>query len=149
MCVGGKVNFDDLNSDKAYDPSAAYDQSKLCNVLFTRELAKRLSNTEHVTVNSLHPGVVRTELGRHLKDTLGWKFYLMFIFYPILLWLMKSPRQGAQTTIHCAVSEELNNVTGLYFSDCQPMEPSKLALNDDDAKKLWQISEKLCKLNTK
>lgn len=66
MHAQGTINFDDLNSEKSYDEGTAYNQSKLANVLFTRELAKRLEGTG-VTVNSLHPGVVQTELMRHMK----------------------------------------------------------------------------------
>lgn len=139
------MNFDDLNMEKSYDPRKAYAQSKLCNVLFTRELAKQLDKNK-VTVNCLHPGVVRTELGRYFSDTLGWKFHLMKLFTPLMLWILKSAKQGAQTTIHCAVSEDVDKVTGVYFSDCKPKALMPHALMDDDAKRLWEISAKLCQL---
>lgn len=144
----GTVNFDDLNSDKAYDPRLAYAQSKLCNVLFTRELAKRLpKDSKTVTVNTLHPGVVRTELGRYMGETLGLRYYLATtLFYPIMLLMLKSSEQGAQTTIHLAVSEEVGNVSGLYFADCAPQELLPKAQSDADAQRLWEVSEKLCKL---
>ena len=140
------MNFDDLNGDKAYDPRLAYAQSKLCNVLFTRELAKRLPKDSKVTVNALHPGVVRTELGRYMGETLGWRYYLTYLFYPLLLWILKSSEQGAQTTIHLAVSEDVEKVTGLYFADCAPQELLPQAKSDADAQRLWEVSEKLCKL---
>lgn len=139
------MNWDDLNSEKSYNPQSCYNQSKLANVLFTKELAKRLQGT-NVTVNSLHPGVIRTELSRHFTDTFGWYARLaMIIIVPISLWMFKSPKQGAQTTIYCAVSKDLNNVSGVYFSDCKPKEYLPNA-NDEDAKRLWDVSEKLCKL---
>ncbi|CAF0823755.1 unnamed protein product [Brachionus calyciflorus] len=143
----GKINWDDINSDNSYDLQEAYRQSKLANVLFTRELAKRLNGTGVLTF-SLHPGVVRTELGRYFSDSFGWKFYLAkILLVPISLWFFKDATQGAQTTIHCAVDESISALSGAYFSDCKPKKLLENALNDEDAKKLWEISEKLTKLN--
>ncbi|MBN3277866.1 RDH13 dehydrogenase, partial [Polyodon spathula] len=108
----GQIHFDDINLDKDYDPYKSYRQSKLANVLFTRELAHRLQGAG-VTANSLHPGVVNTALGRHISPTIAlWK---RIIFAPFILLLLKTPWQGAQTTIHCAVAEELEHTSGLYF----------------------------------
>lgn len=141
------MNWNDLQFEQNYEPRKVYNQSKLCNVLFTRALAKRLERTS-VTVNALHPGVVRTELGRYFSDSYGWKARLFFVlFYPLTLWMMKTPVQGAQTTIHCAVDRKLDTTTGVYFSDCRPKKLLPHALNEQDAEKLWQISEKLCNLN--
>ncbi|KAL4238819.1 hypothetical protein ACF0H5_003526 [Mactra antiquata] len=134
----GKINFDDINSEKKYHPGVAYSQSKLANVLFTRELSKRLEGT-NVTANSLHPGVILTELGRHMKFTL-WKKLLV---YPMLPLFMKTPNQGAQTNIYCAVAEELDTVSGKYFSDCAVDEEAEQAKDDDVASRLWTLSEQM------
>ncbi|KAL2088657.1 hypothetical protein ACEWY4_015556 [Coilia grayii] len=111
----GEIHFEDINLDKDYDPLKSYRQSKLANVLFTRELSRRLSGSG-VTVYSLHPGVIRTELGRHLSDSLPpWRRLLLAPL--MLLWpLIKSPWEGAQTTIYCAVDHSLHNTCGLYYS---------------------------------
>ena len=131
----GKINFDDIHFEKNYDRSKAYYHSKLANVLFTRELSKRLEGT-HVTVNALHPGVVNTELQRHT-------FLSSALLYPVQWYLFKSAEQGAQTTIYCAVSEEMEGVSGKYLADCAIKEPSKSAQDDDAALKLWDLSLKL------
>ena len=130
-----KINFADINFEKSYDRWAAYYNSKLANVLFTRELSKRLEGT-HVTVNALHPGAVSTELQRHM-------FFSSFWFYPIRWYMFKTAEQGAQTSIHCAVSEEMDGVSGKYLCDCRIVEPSKGAQDDDAAKKLWDLSIKM------
>jgi retinol dehydrogenase-12 len=139
----GRMHWDDLNLEKDYEAQKAYGQSKLANILFTRELAKRLANTQ-TTVNALHPGVVRTELARYFGETYGKLFTVVLVLiYPLFFWFTKSVEQGAQTTLHCALSEEAGKVSGQYFSDCaiQPLKPH--ALNDDEAKRLWEISEKM------
>ena len=141
------MNWDDLNWTKSYSPMMAYSQSKLANILFTRELAKRLEGTQ-VTVNALHPGVVRTELARYFGETYGTlKTMALYLFFPILIWLMKSVKAGAQTTINCAVSSELKNVSGFYFSDCKVKQLLPHALDQQDQKKLWEVSETMCQLN--
>ncbi|XP_019935600.1 retinol dehydrogenase 13 [Paralichthys olivaceus] len=132
----GHINFDDINLDKDYEPKKSYRQSKLANVLFCRELAARLQGTG-VTVYSLHPGVIRTELGRHILPTFS--LLVRIIAKPITM-LLKNPWEGAQTTIYCAVDESLANVSGLYYSDCAPKTPAPQALDDAAAKKLWDLS---------
>jgi len=131
----GKIKFDDIHHERNYSRWGAYCDSKLANVLFTRELSKRLEGT-HVTVNALHPGTVRTELARH-------SFLSSTLFYPLAWYFFKTPEQGAQTTIHCAVSEEMEGVSGKYLRDCDIVEESKGAQDDEAAKKLWEISLKL------
>ncbi|XP_058485361.1 retinol dehydrogenase 13 [Solea solea] len=132
----GQIHFDDINLDKDYTPDKSYRQSKLANVLFGRELAARLQGTG-VTVYSLHPGVIRTELGRHFFPNLAlWK---RIIAIPLAM-LIKTPWEGAQTTIYCAVDESLANDSGLYYSDCAPKKPAPQALDDAAAKKLWDLS---------
>ncbi|KAH8372626.1 hypothetical protein KR009_001284 [Drosophila setifemur] len=127
----GLINIDDLNSEKSYSRIAAYNQSKLANVLFTRELAKRLEGTG-ITVNSLHPGVVDTELSR------TWPFPLKYLIKPFT----KTTKGGAQTSIYAALDPALEKVTGLYFSDCKPKDVARAAEDDKTAKFLWAESEK-------
>ncbi|XP_010754832.2 retinol dehydrogenase 13 [Larimichthys crocea] len=132
----GSIHFDDINLDKDYRREKSYRQSKLANVLFCRELAARLEGTG-VTAYSLHPGVIRTELGRHLFPTFAlWQRIIIMPFFM----LIKNPREGAQTTIYCAVDESLANSSGLYYSDCAPKMPAPQALDDAAAKKLWDLS---------
>uniref|UniRef100_A0A1B0GM47 Short-chain dehydrogenase n=1 Tax=Phlebotomus papatasi TaxID=29031 RepID=A0A1B0GM47_PHLPP len=106
--INGQINKEDLNSEKSYNRITAYSQSKLANILFTRELAKRLEGTR-VTVNALHPGAVNTELMRHIPK------FLTFIGRPFLKLFFKTPRSGAQTQIRLAVDPVLEDVTGKYF----------------------------------
>lgn len=131
----GKLNKDDLNSERSYSRVNAYSQSKLANVLFTRELAKRLDGTGVVT-NSLHPGAVKTELARHVS-------WFTFILLPVRWLLFKDAKSGAQTQLAVALDPELKNVSGKYFTDCRIKKESKLAQNDEDADWLWRTSEKL------
>ncbi|KAF5281075.1 hypothetical protein FQR65_LT14871 [Abscondita terminalis] len=145
---GGQLNFDDLNHEKRpYSAYHAYADSKLSNILFTKELARRLrgANIENVNVYSLHPGVIATELGRHLDNTyfkgLRWTFSVLFKSF------MKTPEQGAQTTIHCAIDENAGKETGLYYSECKVQEPISRANNVEDAEKLWEMSAKLVDLD--
>ncbi|KAL5487320.1 hypothetical protein EMCRGX_G019909 [Ephydatia muelleri] len=125
------INFDDLNSEKSYSPFLAYGQSKLANILFTRSLAKRLAGTS-VIANCLHPGGIRTELVLYSLAT------------PLTFMFMKSPMEGAQTTIYCAVDEAVEGVSGKYFKDCKVTEPNtKAAVDDDMAEHLWKVSAEL------
>lgn len=108
----GTINFDDLNSEKSYDPGTAYNQSKLANILFTKELSERLKGTG-VTVNALHPGIVKTELTRHMgfEDSI-----LATIFVkPLLSFFLKSPVQGSYTSVFVALEPSLENVSGKYY----------------------------------
>ncbi|KAI4826028.1 hypothetical protein KUCAC02_021685 [Chaenocephalus aceratus] len=132
----GQIYFDDINLEKKYHPWESYSQSKLANVLFTKELANNLKGTG-VTSYSLHPGVIRTELGRHMWPEMPlWKKVLFTPF----MFLIKSPTEGAQTTIYCAVEESLQNESGLYYSDCAPKTAAPQGLDDEAAKKLWDLS---------
>ncbi|GCC22551.1 hypothetical protein chiPu_0000939 [Chiloscyllium punctatum] len=128
----GGINFDDLNSEKNYSPMKAYAQSKLANILFTRELARKLEGAG-VLVFSLHPGVVRTELSRHLNPAVRFGLTMLRPF-------TKSPSEGAETTLFCAVAEELEEETGQYFADCKRANCSQAAQDDEKAKKLWEVS---------
>uniref|UniRef100_A0A6P4FH83 NADP-retinol dehydrogenase n=1 Tax=Drosophila rhopaloa TaxID=1041015 RepID=A0A6P4FH83_DRORH len=141
----GSINVDDLNSEKSYSRIGAYSQSKLANVLFTRELANRLKGTG-VTTNSLHPGAVDTELLRN------WKFlensFVKYLVGPLLWTLFKTPKMGAQTTLYAALDPALKEVSGLYFSDCQPKDVAAAAEDEKTGKFLWEESEKWTGVNT-
>ena len=139
-----EINFDDINSTQSYKPLYAYGQSKLANNLFTIALHKRLAGT-NVTINCLHPGLIYTELSRYMNIPVWAKILLM----PIGLLIFKSPWQGAQTTIYCAVDKELDGVSGLYFADCKKKQPAPQALDELAAEKLWALSVKLTGLQLK
>lgn len=138
----GTINRDDLNSEKSYNKYKAYSQSKLANILFTQELAKRLKGTQ-VTVNAVHPGVVKTDLGRHLVHS-----SIKKMLDPITYYFFKTAKSGAQTTLRVALDPELENVSGQYFADCEMREPAPSARpdNGETAEWLWQMSEKMTKL---
>ncbi|KAL5007919.1 hypothetical protein ScPMuIL_013500 [Solemya velum] len=135
----GKINFEDLQSSQNYSSMRAYAQSKLANILFTRELAERLKGTG-VTVNVLHPGVIQTDLYRHIYTS-----WLGMFMAPFTL-VMKTTEQGAQTTLACVLDPRLDHVTGKYFSDCKEKECAPQGRDDKVAKRLWEVSEKLVKI---
>jgi len=132
---GATLNFDDLQSAKSFSPMRAYPRSKLCNILFTRELARRLHGTG-VTVNCLHPGFVAT---RFADESGGLISHLAWLakFFAI------SPAEGAQTIIYLTSSSEVANLAGKYFYECRPTNPSAPALDDRAALALWQRSAAL------
>ncbi|XP_060938612.1 retinol dehydrogenase 12 isoform X2 [Limanda limanda] len=127
----GWVRFHDLHSQGSYNSGLAYCQSKLANVMFTRELARRLKDT-NVTVNSVHPGTVNSDLIRHST--------LMTIFMTFFSTFVKTPREGAQTSIYCAVAEELHSVSGKHFSDCAPAFVAPQGRSEETARRLWDVS---------
>uniref|UniRef100_A0A8D2PNP6 Retinol dehydrogenase 14 n=1 Tax=Zosterops lateralis melanops TaxID=1220523 RepID=A0A8D2PNP6_ZOSLA len=132
----GEINFEDLNSEISYNKSFCYSRSKLANILFARELARRLEGTG-VTVNSLHPGIVRTNLGRHVNIPL-----LAKPLFNLVSWaFFKTPLEGAQTSIYLASSPDVEGVSGKYFGDCKEEELLPKAMDDLVARKLWDISE--------
>lgn len=141
----GHIKLKDLNSDENYEPGDAYAQSKLANILFTRELAKQLQGTG-VTVNAVHPGIVRTEIMRHMgiyQNTVG-KFIV-----DALTWIfIKTPLKGAQPILYTALDPSVKDVTGAYFSNFKVSEISDEAKNDDIAKWLWEVSTRWTKLNS-
>lgn len=132
----GRINRDDLMSEKSYNKYRVYGQSKLANILFARELGKRLEGTG-VTTYSCHPGVVNTELGRY-----GGKF-IQKCFIPFFKPFLKTPLEGAQTQIMLALDPELENVTGKYYKDCKQITPTRAAQDDGTAEWLWNKSEML------
>ncbi|XP_072317193.1 retinol dehydrogenase 13 [Eucyclogobius newberryi] len=141
---GGVVDVDDLFfSRRTYTPLESYRQSKLSNILFTRELSKRLTGSG-VSCFCLHPGVIRTELGRHVQSCFPLLGALLSL--PALLF-MKTPHEGSQTTVYCAVTPGLQAKSGAYFSDCAEKEPAPEAKEDKTALKLWNESCRLVGLN--
>lgn len=136
----GKINFESFTQDKNFQILRAYSQSKLANILFTKHLSELLKDN-HVTVNCLHPGRVRTGIGK--KNTgkitsLAWSLFLK--------WSSISVEKGAETSIYLASSEEVKNITGTYFSNCQPDAYNSLADDEDLQQALWQKSLELCPL---
>ncbi|MCL2520324.1 MAG: SDR family oxidoreductase [Spirochaetaceae bacterium] len=137
----GYLDLTDLELEKGYKSMAAYGRSKLCNILFTIELAKQLKDTT-TTVNCLHPGVVSTQLlGNIAGGTDGHKASpIKFLLNLIFL----SPLKGAATTIYLATSSEVAAVSGLYFDKCKPKKTTGKQAGDEQlAADLWQVSEKL------
>ncbi|XP_071040172.1 retinol dehydrogenase 14-like [Parasteatoda tepidariorum] len=135
----GCLNFETLNSKSDYDKKMAYKNSKLANALFTRELAKRLKGSD-VSVYAISPGMVWTNLGRYISIS-WWK---MIALAPFALFFVRTPYQGCQTILHCAISEDVEGESGCYYSNCKKEPYAKNALDDKVAKKLWDISEEYC-----
>lgn len=131
----GRIDFDDLQGARRYGHLKAYYQSKLANVLFTRELARRLTGTG-VTVNCLHPGVIAT----HLLASTMW---LPRSLEGVLRLFFRNPEQGARTSVHLATSPAVEGITGRYFRECSEHQPSSEAQDDQMAARLWQVSEQL------
>lgn len=137
----GKINFDDLQGEKDFDGQRANHQSKLADVLFTYELARRLEGTG-VTVNCLHPGMVSTSLVDKDKDFPVFFKYLYKLSKP----LMKSPAQGAETSLYLASSSEVEGVTGRYFVNKKIAQSCPESHDHELARRLWEVSEKLANL---
>ncbi|XP_035536601.1 dehydrogenase/reductase SDR family member 13-like isoform X2 [Morone saxatilis] len=132
-------NKDLVSGQSAWHNFRAYCNSKLCNVLFTRELANRLEGTS-VTCYSLHPGAINSELARNASPV------MLMLLKPVTVFFFKNTVQGAQTTLHCALQEGIEPLSGRYFSNCTVREVYAKAKDDATAKKLWELSERLCGL---
>jgi NAD(P)-dependent dehydrogenase (short-subunit alcohol dehydrogenase family) len=131
------LDFDDLQSERKYKSFGVYGKTKLANILFARELARRLEGTG-VTVNSVHPGFVASRFGRDGDTgTLG------KLFMPITRPFALNAQQGAQTSIYLASDPAVEGITGAYWVKCAPVSPSDAAQDDDAARKLWDVSEQL------
>jgi len=134
-----RVNFDDLQGQRKYSAWGAYGQSKLCNLLFTYELARRLDGTG-VTVNALHPGVVATNFGMSGGG-------LMPLFNRLMSIAMLRPERGAQTVLYLAASPEVEGVSGKYFVNQKAVRSSKASYDQSAADRLWQVSAAMCGLS--
>jgi NAD(P)-dependent dehydrogenase (short-subunit alcohol dehydrogenase family) len=135
---GARLDFDDLQSAQRYRGFPVYGRSKLCNILFTRELAKRWRDTG-VTANCLHPGFVSTRFGDQSGGVVAQLIRAAKLF-------AISPEKGAETIVYLASSDDAAKTSGLYFYKCRPAEPTKEAQDDAAARRLWEESARLAKL---
>jgi NAD(P)-dependent dehydrogenase (short-subunit alcohol dehydrogenase family) len=132
----GRIDFDDLQSARNYSGQRAYSQSKLANIMFTNELARRLEGTG-VTATSVHPGVVRTNFG---AEDQAWLFTVVS---HVVLPFLKTPAQGAQTSIYLASSPDVDGVTGQFFANGKPKTANEVAYDTDMTARLWNVSADL------
>ncbi|MDN5747378.1 MAG: SDR family oxidoreductase [Pseudonocardia sp.] len=132
----GRIDFDDLQGERSYSGSRAYDQSKLANVLFSYELARRLLGSG-VTANALHPGVVSTSFGAEDPGR------VQRLLVPLLRPFMKSPARGAATSIHLASAPDVALMSGCYFAGSRPKRSSARSYDEDVAARLWAVSADL------
>lgn len=130
----GAMRWDDLDRAEGWSPTAAYNQSKLANVLFARGLAKRLEGAG-VTSNAVHPGAVAT--GWATGEDVGLMRRLVRVARPFML----SPEKGARTSLHVALSDEAADVTGAYFVRRRVFPPSRAARDDANVERLWRASQ--------
>lgn len=132
---GARLDFDDLQNKKNYSGMRAYSRSKLCNILFTRELARRLQGTG-VSANCLHPGFVATRFGDEAGGAVG-------LLIPLAKLFGRRPEKGAETIVHLASSPDVASESGFYYFDCRKTTPSAAAQDDEASRRLWAASEKL------
>jgi retinol dehydrogenase-14 len=138
--AGGRIDFADLQGEISYSGARAYNQSKLANIMFTRELARRLRGSG-VTATVAHPGVVRTGFGA--EDPSGIQRFLVPLAKPF----MKNPDQGAATSIHLASAPGVDHMSGQYFVNSKPKRSSKRSYDQAAAAQLWQVSADLVGLD--
>ena len=131
------LDFDDLMSERRYGPLKAYGRSKLANILFARELARRLEGTG-VDVHAVHPGAVATRLGR---DGDGGR--LGDVVAPLLRPFFRTPEKGASTIVHVASASEVAGTTGRYWANGRPRKVPGKGCDDAAARRLWEVSEQL------
>ena len=131
---GIDFEFDNMNGEKKYSGFDIYKRSKLANVMFTYELAKRIEGTG-ITANCLHPGFVSTNFGKN--NNFLWRNVIR-----VAMWLTAiSVRDGAKTSIHLACSDEVKDITGRFFANSQIKKGSSKAKNEEHNRKLWELSE--------
>ncbi len=131
-----KMDFDDLQGEKKYSGFGIYGRTKLANILLSYEMARQYKGTG-ITVNTLHPGSVATELGRDVKNPLT----------SVLSLFTVNPEKGAETQLYLACSQKVDGVTGKYFEKCKPCESSKATYSTSHALKIWGICSKLTGFN--
>ena len=134
-----RLRLDDLQAKREFDGLVAYANSKLANILFTYELARRFEGTG-VTANCLHPGVIRTQL---LNDYARQMNPVVRLVRPFMMLLFGTPRKGARTSIYLASSADVENINGKYFKDQKEARSSEESHDLRTAERLWQISSKL------
>ena len=132
---GARLDFSDLQSSRHYSGFGVYGRSKLCNILFTRELARRLNGTG-ITANCFHPGFVATRFGDQSGGALSIGIRAAKTF-------ALTPEQGAQTMVYLANSPDVAEISGGYFVKCKPATPTREAQNDSDSRRLWDVSAEL------
>ena len=132
----GRIHFEDYNLTKGYNVVTAYGQAKLANLLFTRELAKRLAGTG-ITVNCAHPGAVATSMGVDRNNGFG------KTITGLLRPFFQTPEQGAGTALFLALDPSVKEVTGEYFYKCKKARSSKASQDEEMAKRLFELSEKI------
>ncbi len=135
----GKIDFDDLMGERTYSGQTAYNQSKLANVMFTYELARRLVGTG-VTATALHPGVTNTAFSA--EDPSRAFAPLVTLMRPF----MKKPERGADTPVFLASAREAEGLTGLYFANREPKKSNKLSYDRSATARLWRVSAQLVAL---
>lgn len=138
-----KMDFDNLQFERNYEMVDAYSHSKLYNILFTRELARRVKD-DGIKVVSLSPGVVNTDINRNLKEKWYSRIFLG-VLRPIFWLMVPSPERGAQTSLYLSLEEHEKLIDGGYYSDCHKAVESEDANNEEYQRKLWQVSEELIK----
>jgi NAD(P)-dependent dehydrogenase (short-subunit alcohol dehydrogenase family) len=136
---GGKIDFDNLQGERSYSSFGPYGNSKLANILFTTDLARRLEGTG-VTVNALHPGLTSTGFG---KNNPGLLMKIMGVVIPLIA---RSPEKGAETSIYLAASPGVQSISGKYFVDCKVTQPASQAADTVVARKLWDVSAEMVHL---
>ena len=132
----GKIHFDDINLTRGYNVVKAYGQSKLANVLFTRELARRLKD-RGITVNCCHPGAVATNMGVNRETGFG------KTITGLLRPFFQTPAEGARTAVFLATDESVKEITGEYFYKCKIAKSSKRSHDMEAAARLWELSERM------
>lgn len=130
-----QINFDDIQMKKGYSGWKAYSQSKLANVLFTYELARRV-NSKKITVNALHPGFVASNFAKNNGALVRFSMLLTRPF-------SKSIDEGARTSIYLATSPEVEGISGMYFSDERPVRSNTASYNESNQHRLWELSLKM------
>lgn len=140
----GRIDFGDLDMKSHYSVVRAYSRAKLCNLLFTKELAKRLAGTG-ITVNCVHPGAVVTNIGARRASGKDGNFALRRAAGKLLGFMVRTPEKGAETAIYVSTNDALKSITGAYFANCKIAKPGKWAEDSKLAQKLWDVTEELTK----
>jgi NAD(P)-dependent dehydrogenase (short-subunit alcohol dehydrogenase family) len=135
---GAKLHFDDLCFQKGYGAFKAYSQSKLANIVFTYELARRLDGSG-VTANCLHPGVIASGFGQTYSGAFS---ILIKMIKPFLA----TTEAGARTSVYLASSPEVREVTGKYFAKCKPVRSNAVSYDEASWRRLWEVSEEMTQL---